>query len=185
MTLKRLWHNVTHPITALDNWWFRNSPDRRLDRNFGNICMLIGLMFPTLAIVLVGPVPNSQLALMPNWLQIWMCAFIFFGCGTKLHGAMSGSRWYFPKIGVKKAYSYGFIGAPFATTGLLIYGYFILTNTQTWVSALGGILTPMLGIGIGLQAIQYWLEWRRIDRNEAKMISIAKKKVSNDSDTLD
>lgn len=184
MSSKRLWHNIIHPVSAMDNWWSRVSPERRLDRNMGNLCMLIGLMFPTLAIVLVGPVPNSILSEMPEWLQIWMCGFIFLGCGIKLHGAFGHSRFWCPNRSIKQCYALGYIGAPFASTGLLVYGYFILSNTPNWVSALSGILTPMLGLGIGLQAVLYWLEWRRIDRNEATLISEAKAKKADDSDSV-
>lgn len=184
MSLKRLRDKVFHPVKDLDNWWFRVSPNRRLDRNAGNMFMLVGLMFPTAAIVIVGPVPNSALSGMPEWLQMWMCAFIFGGCATKLHGALSGFKYYRPKTTVKQAYSYGFIGAPFATSGLLVYGYFILANTPNWVAAVSGILTPMLGLGIGLQGVFYWLEFRRIQRNEDSMIEIAKAKVKDERDAM-
>lgn len=185
MSLKTLWHNTMHPIEALDHWWFRVSPDRRLDRNAGNIAMLIGLMCPSLAIILTGPVPNSTLTAMPDWLQVWMCAFIFLGCGIKLHGALSGSRWWFPHKKLKDSYSMGFIGAPFAASGLWVYGWFILANTPNLFSALGGVLTPILGVGIGFQAVLYWLEWRRITRNEAIMIAEAKAHIQDDSDSMD
>ena len=153
-------------LAAMDSWWSENSPKRRLDRNAGNLCMLIGLMFPCLSIILQGPVPNSALADMPNGLQIAMCVCIFGGCGIKLHGALSGMRFYFPKTPLKKSYRWGYTGAPVATMGCLVYGYFILSGTPNFLSALGGVATPMFGLGISIQAIFYWLESRRIARNE-------------------
>lgn len=177
-----------HPVRALDAWWFRVSPNRRLDRNAGNLCMLIGLMFPTASIMIRGPVPGSTLEhLMPAWLQAWMCASIFLGCGIKLHGVVAGSRWYLPKMPLKRCYTFGYIGAPFATSGLLVYGYFLMSTTPNWVAALSAILTPMLGIGISAQAFLYWLEYRRIEHNEKNMIELAKAKVrlANDADAMD
>lgn len=185
MSGKRLRQMFQHPVTVADNWWARVSPNRRLDRNMGNMSMLIGLMLPSLAIVLTGPVPSSALMHMSDALQIWMCACIFFGCGIKLHGALSGSRWYFPHMPLKKSYSYGFIGAPVASAGLFVYGWFILSNTANFMSAMGAFLTPMLAAGISLQAIQYWLEYRRIDRNEQAMIAVAKKKIHDDGYPVD
>lgn len=169
-----------HPIMLLDEWWARSSPNRRLDRNMANTFMLIGLMCPTLSIVLNGPVPNSVLEDMPEWLQIWMCAFIFIGCGMKLHGILSGLKYYFPNTGVKHSYSWGVRGAPLATAGALVYGWFILSNTPNFFSALAGVSTPMFGLGIGFQSVLYWLEIRRIDRNERRLTADVKAQIADE-----
>jgi len=184
VNLKRLKYRVIHPIASLDDWWIEASPKRRLDRNAANMCMLLGLMCPSLAIVLVGPVPNSALTNMSEWLQVWMCGCIFLGCAIKFHGACSGSRFWFPNTKVKICYTYGFIGAPIASSGLLVYGYYILAFTPNFIAALGGVLTPALGIGISLQAFFYWLEYRRIDRTEGFLIAQAKAVIENDSDAM-
>lgn len=157
---------LRHPVTSLDNWWEDASPQRRIDFNFGNMGMLLGLMCPSLSIVLKGPVPNSALGMMSTGLQILMCVCIFGGCGMKLHGALSGRRFYFPGTPLKTCYRYGYSGAPIATMGALVYGWYILSNTENWSSALSGVSTPCFGIGISLQAVLYWLEYRRIQRNE-------------------
>ena len=154
------------PIHKLDRWWVDLSPRRRMDRNAGNLCMLIGLMLPTMSIILQGPVPNSPVADMPETLQVAMCGAIFVGCGTKLHGAMAGSRWWFPRTSLAKSYRWGVTGAPLATAGCWVYGWFILSGTETVWSALSGIATPMFGLGISIQAGFYWLESRRIDNAE-------------------
>ena len=157
---------VDRPLAVLDAWWEAVSPRRRLDRNAGNMCMLIGLMLPSLSIVLRGPVPNSVLADMPENLQIGMCACIFGGCSIKVHGALSGSRWYFPHTSLEQSYRWGYAGAPAATMGLWVYGYYTLSNTPNFWSALAAVATPLYGVGIGVQAVFYWLESRRIERNE-------------------
>jgi hypothetical protein len=158
----------------LDDWWATKASTRRLDRNSGNLAMLVGLMLPSLSIILQGPSPNSVLIDMPDDLQIVMCSWIFLGCGTKLHGALSGSRWYFPNTELKNSYKYGYIGAPIATAGCLVYGWFILSATPTFLSALGGVATPLFGIGISFQAAFYWLESRRINRRERILTREAK-----------
>lgn len=134
--------------------------------------MLIGLMLPSMSIILQGPTPNSVLADMPTWLQIAMCGCIFGGCGIKLHGALTGSRFYFPRTSLTTSYRWGYTGAPMATVGALVYGWFILSGTPTFLSALGGVSTPMFGIGISIQALFYWLESRRIARNERTLIRL-------------
>jgi hypothetical protein len=153
-------------LARLDRWWEENSPKRRLDRNSGNLFMLLGLMLPSLSIILQGPVPSSVLEDMPAGLQTAMCAFIFLGCGIKLHGVLSGTRWWFPHAALQKCYRWGYTGAPMATTGCLVYGYYILSGTPNFLSALGGVATPMFGLGISVQAVFYWLESRRIEHNE-------------------
>jgi hypothetical protein len=169
-------------LARLDHWWSQTSPRRRLDRNAGNMCMLIGLMLPSLSIILQGPTPNSVLEDMPTGLQLAMCACIFIGCGIKLHGALSGSRWYLPRTPLKTSYRWGYTGAPAATMGAFVYGYFILSGTPTFLSALGGVSTPMFGLGISLQAVLYWLESRRIDRNERILTEQAKAEIADDRD---
>lgn len=153
-------------MNTFDRWWERTSTERRIDLNFGNMCMLIGLMLPTLSIVLQGPTPNSVLRGMPDNLQIMMCACIFGGCALKLHGALAGRKFYFPNTTLQRCYQFGCMGAPMATAGAFVYGWVILSNTPTFLSALSGVSTPMFGLGISLQAALYWLEARRIERNE-------------------
>jgi hypothetical protein len=150
--------------------------ERRIDFNLGNLCMLVGLMLPALSIVLQGPTPNSVLTDMGEGLQVSMCFCIFTGCGLKLHGALAGRRWYFPRTNLKRCYGYGVAGAPMAAVGAFVYGWFILSNTPTFLSALGGVSTPMFGLGIASQAVLYWLEARRIRHNE--IILAARKKES-------
>lgn len=167
-------------LTHTDQWWAHAAPQRRLDRNAGNLSMLLGLMLPSLSIILQGPSPNSVLVDMSDDLQITMCAWIFLGCGIKLHGAMSGSRWYFPKTELKNSYKYGYIGAPIATAGALVYGWFILSATPTFLSALGGVSTPCFGIGISVMAVFYWLESRRIHQRERVLTREAKARLADD-----
>lgn len=176
-----------HPMLSMDRWWVKVSPERRLDRNAGNMAMLVGLMTPTLSIILRGPTPNSALNDMPDGIQIWMCAFIFGGCGLKLFGALSGFPWFRPKAKLKDCYKWGFVGAPMATAGALVYGWYILSATENLWSALSGISTPCFGVGISIQAFIYWLEWRRIDHAEETLIAEAKTEVkarSDDTDTM-
>lgn len=169
-------------IDRLDRWWIEVSPRRRLDRNAGNGFMLVGLMLPSLSIVLQGPTPNSVLEDMGDGLQITMCAAIFIGCGIKLHGVLSGSRWYFPKADLKTCYRWGYTGAPLAAMGCLVYGYYILSGTPNFLSALGGVATPMFGFGISVQAVLYWLESRRIERNEKILREQARAEIAYERD---
>lgn len=162
--------NWQHPVKALDQWWTRRIADGRVDRNPLAICALLGLMGPTLAIILTGPAPSSVLSGMPDDLQVTMCAFIFVGCGGMLHGAMLGARWYFygtRRTALRRSYT----SAPLAVSGLVVYGGFILGNTDgNVIAALSGILTPALGLGLLLLAGKYWLEERRMQRLEPLVV---------------
>lgn len=165
----------------MDRWWERVSPQRRIDFNLGNMFMLLGLLFPSLSIMLQGPVPNSTLSEMPEWLQVFMCVLIFFGCGMKLHGALAHRRFYFCNTSLKRCYRYGVAGAPAATSGLLVYGYFLLSSTPTFLSAMSTMGTTFFGIGISGQAVLYWLEARRIERNELEGTDKLIHRLENDS----
>lgn len=167
-------------LTRLDRWWARRAQKRRIDRNAGNMFMLVGLILPSLSIILQGPTPNSALDDMPSNLQITMCVWIFLGCSIKLHGAVSGSRWYFPDAKLTSCYRWGYIGAPIATAGALVYGYFILSGTPTFLSALGGVSTPLFGIGISVQAFLYWLESRRISHRERDLRRVEKARIADE-----
>lgn len=153
-------------MEKIDAWWIIASKKRRIDRNAGNMCMLMGLIFPSFVIFLRGPSPISPVADMPIYLQVWMCAFIFFGCCLKLHGVLAHSRFYFPHLSLKKCYMYGFIGAPMAVSGLAVYSIFLLMATPDFWAAITAVLTPFLALGVGIQAFFYWLEFRRIEHNE-------------------
>jgi hypothetical protein len=170
LLLRKTAHLLRHPVSSLDDWWSKVSPERRLDHNLDSICMLVGLALPALSIVLIGPAPTTTVADMSPNLQIAMCACIFGGCVMKLHGVFSHTRFWFPNTPIRRCYQIGYSAAPAATAGLLVYGWFLVTNTETWLSAVGAVLPPMLGFGIGLQSVMYWLEARRIERVELHMI---------------
>lgn len=165
----RITRFLRHPVAVLDNWWDEASPKRRLDSNFGNLGMLLSLIFPSLAITLRGPAPTSALVDMSSNLQVAMCACIFLGCSMKLHGALSGHRFWFPKTTLKRCYAFGYSGAPIAFVGLVTYGWYILGNVPDAWALMTGLATPCFAVGILAQAFLYLLEYRRIDHNERRI----------------
>lgn len=164
-------------VKRIDDWWDRTAPTRRLDHNAGNMCMLIGLVLTSLSVIILGPSPSSVIRDMTDSLQIAMCVCIFSGCLLELFGAVAHSRFFFPRMKLKTCYQIGVAGAPLASSGLFVYGWFLLENTPTWTSALGAVLTPMLGVGVLIQSVFYLLEARRIGRNERLMIRDAKQVI--------
>lgn len=167
-------HVLRHPIAALENWWEASLPKRRLDHNIANMCMLFGLSLPALSIMLLGPTPTSALRDMSEQLQVAMCTCIFVGCVVKLHGALCHTRFYFPNKPLRHCYQIGYRGAPVASAGLFVYGYYLIEGTPTWTSAVGTVGTTFFAFGVLLQGGVYWLEARRLERLERHMINIAK-----------
>lgn len=178
MTLR---DKITHPLRTADAWWIRKSPQRRLDRDGIAICAQLGFLGPTLSVALIGPAPASVLTGMGPHLQVSMCICIVVGLGIMLHGSLCGFPWYFPNTPVKRSYTRGYTGAPAAVIGLSVYAYYIITNTQTWSSALSAGVTPLLALGITIQAVLYWLEVRRIENVEDILIANAKGLVVEDA----
>lgn len=170
LVLHRIWNGLRHPIKWLDHWW-RNRR-KRIDRGPANFCALIGLVLPAFSIVWQGPVPSSSLTQMSDELQIAMCACIFVGGLWKLHGVLCGSRWWFPRKPLKHCYQYGYQGAPIITSGLFVYGWYLAASTPNFLSALGTVLAPLLGLGIGLQGVEYWLEVRCMEDEEHVRLAI-------------
>lgn len=159
-----------HPIHTLDAWWDKASKERRLDHSPSNLFMIVGLMLSSLSIILQGPSPSSAVIGMPIELQVAMCGCIFGGLTIKFEGALSHTRFYRRDRPLKKCYQRGYTGAPLASSGLFVYGWYILSNTPNWLSALGSVLVAFLGAGVSAQAVLYWLEARRIERNERALI---------------
>lgn len=164
---------LLHPIRWFDRWWEIQQPKHRLDRNPANLCMICGLILSSSSIIIQGPSTGSALIEMGDSLQIAMCCCIFGGLLIKLYGVVMCSRWFKPNASLRKCYQKGYQGAPVASAGLFVYGYFLLANTGNWLSALGAVLTPALGIGVLLQGGLYWLEARRIEHVEKAMTGIA------------
>lgn len=163
-----------HPIVALDLWWEVKSQNLRLDHNFANLCMIIGLICASASTLLVGPTPTSALRVMPPNLQMAMCSCIFGGLLIKLQGVAAHSRFWFPRWSLRRCYQLGYNGAPIAAGGLFVYGFYLIENSQYWTSALAAVLTPLLGLGVLGQGVVYWLEARRLERVERELIRIAK-----------
>lgn len=172
--MSRVLYVLRHPITMLDRWWQQSAPTRRLDHSPANLCMVLGLMAPALSIVLVGPSPSSALADMGENIQILMCACIFTGGAIKLHGAASHTRFWFRDRALRRCYQIGYAGAPIASAGLFVYGYYLIENTVTWSSTLGATGTMFFAVGLLLQGFVYWLESRRLETAERQLIAIAK-----------
>lgn len=150
----------------LDRWWARR--ERRLDRTPMNVFVMLGLMSPALSIILRGPSPISSVADMPDITQIAMCACIFVGLGTCLHGAVMRSRWWFPKASLIRCYRKGMSGGPIAVAGLWVYTYFLYVNTVSVWGTLNAFLTPALSLGVASNCLWYALEIRLIRRRKAE-----------------
>lgn len=166
----KLWQYVRHPVATLDDWWSNASRDVRLDRNPVYLCVLIGVAAPSLAVVLVGPVPNSALTALTGTTQIVLCAFIFGGSCIMLYASFR-----FPGDRRKLAYRRGYTFTPLVVSGLIVYGITILANTPNFMAALSGFLTPMLAVGIAFQGMRLWLESRRIQRTEETLLDMKKR----------
>lgn len=165
------------PIKALDVWWEKTSPKRRLDHHPLYVCVLVGLLGPALSIVMFGPLPASALAGMSDTLQVMLCTLLVMHSVIGLHAVFLGTRFYL-KGPLKRAYRLGYSAAPAGVASLFVYGVVVLANAFQSVSAkimvmsaLSGILTPLLGLGVALQALLFWLESRRIERNEKHIIA--------------
>jgi hypothetical protein len=163
-----------HPVHSLDKWWETKFSALRLDHNISNFCVILGLIITALSTLILGSTPTSSLNVAPRSTEMAMCACIFIGLSIKMHGVLAHSRWYFPNTTLRRCYQFGYTGAPIASAGLFVYGFYLIEHTELWSSVIGACVTPFLGVGVLLQGGMYWLEARRMERAEREMIRIAK-----------
>lgn len=150
-----------HPSQSLDNWWTNQAPRHRLDRGPTYICNMIPIWLYSLSTILFGPVPNSSVAELPDYIQIMLSLCIFMGATICLYGTCR------PGLDPRFSYKLGYSAAPATSLGLFVYGWAIISGTPNWTSALGGLVGPFMGLGAALNAIGFWLEIRRLSRVDA------------------
>lgn len=173
-------HWLRNPIASLEVQWAASATRRRLDHSPANMCMIIGLMLSSTSIVVQGPTPSSTLHNMSANLQVAMCGFIVVGLGIKLYGALSHTCFFRPHVPLRLCYQKGYLGAPLAASGMLVYAWYIVDSIEGgWLSALGSVLVGFLGVGVMLQGAVYWLEARRLERVERHMILTAQQTKEN------
>lgn len=152
---------VSHPARVLDDWWGLQAPKHRLDRGPSYICNMIPIWLYSLSTILFGPVPNSSVAELPDYLQMMLAFCIFMGATICLYGTIK------PRADPRYSYRLGYSAAPATSIGLFVYGWAIINDTPNWTSAFAGLVGPFMGIGALLNALGFWLEIRRLNRVDA------------------
>lgn len=86
-------------------------------------------------------------------------------------GSLLGSPWFFPKCLRKHSYMAGIIGIPLHAFATFYYGIVVMAESENPVSTLAGALAPCISIGVVINLFYFWLEIRRIARNEIRLVA--------------
>lgn len=159
-------------MTFLDRWWTRTVENRRFDHGFMYVCIIIALFCLGLSMSILGPSPGSTISALNEGAQNLLAGMLTIGSALAIIGIFSGSRFFLPKWSRRRSYRFGIAGAPIMCSCLLFYSIAIFAGTPNWPAALGGVLAPLMCIGVGLNAISFGLEIRRVARNADKIDAI-------------
>lgn len=134
----------------------------RLDHSRMYICVTFGLWITSLSLILVGPVPNSTISNLNEFTQMSMAGVIFVGTSIKLHGIISGTRFYKPNRDPRDYYSQAKWAAVATNVSMGVYVWSIFNYYgDLLLSTMGGSLGLFIVIG------GFWTSWdfaNEIDR---------------------
>jgi len=159
-------------VTFLDRWWTKVVENRRFDHGFMYVCIMIVLFCLGLSMSILGPVPGSTISSLSEGAQNFLASMLTLGSLIAIVGIFSGSRFFFPTWSRRRTYRFGIASAPIICACLIFYSIAIFSGTPNWPSALGGVFAPLACVGVGLNAISFGLEIRRIARNADKIDAI-------------
>lgn len=156
---------------GIDNWWSRHT--RRYDRGPVYVSVMISVVCYAISASITGPVPGSPInPILSPLTQDMMSMCILIGGSLCLLGTSVGSKHFFPKVSLKRAYTLGVIGVPMLAVGLVVYGVALTLGYSSFTAALGGVLGPLIAVGDIVQAFFLFLEIRRINRNIPLVVAV-------------
>lgn len=125
----------------------------------------IGLCMVAWGILLSPPLTGVLTTL--SWeTQQLLAVCMLSGFSMALTGAAMGARYFFRRIDIRVAYTFGIAGLLSVFVSMATYAWVIATNA-TLVGTLGGGLTVGIGCGCVHKAVNLVREIRRINRNIA------------------
>lgn len=194
---------MTRPTDALDNqlqvYWaaarrglgdwvqaFRGHKVTRRDHHPMYWPVIVGCGSISLSMLAIGPVPNSTISEMSDWMQQLMAFTMLMGSIVTLYGICLGTvfdpllgfkllwrtlrrrkpRW--PTADIRRAYAWNAAGLPAITTSLTSYAWAIVDKEAHWTSAAGSGLCIGIALGGFLTTTMFIAEiWRISSRMPA------------------
>lgn len=152
-------------LAALDNWWTHHVEDLRFDRAPMYVCVIFGSLFVAVSLYLVGPPPGSAVNTLSIDFQKLLAAVLGFGCCVALFGTFAGSKLFFPNLNRQTTYKIGLAAAPAIISSMVVYSWTVMTEVESFTSALGGLIAPAIAFGNMVEASIFFFELRRISHN--------------------
>jgi hypothetical protein len=159
-------------IHKLDDWWETHSAGRRYDRGPMYFWMMVAALITGISLIILGPSPTGPVSKTDPSVQNILAWILTIGAGASTFAASTGSRFWFPRWSRVLSYGVGMVGIPLVCASMLFYGYAVLQNTPNFLSTVGGAFCPLLALGAAINAVYFYLEVRRINRNVVKIKEI-------------
>ncbi len=144
----------------------------RLDHGRMYMSIMGGLLLWSLALLTIGPIPNSAVSELSDYVQDVLALCIFIGSFVCLSGCIIGTGfipWVVKKLtlgklhlatsDVRLAYKFGLWGMPAIVGSIGTYVWAIAHDSGTfWIAALGGALGLAILIGTAWNALDFLAE---------------------------
>ena len=110
----------------------------------------VGLLLTALFLMQAGPILGG----VSDRLELILEVILAVGAGISLIGAMTGTRWFFPKCPKRCSYRFHLVGLPMIILALAWYTYANASSSSLALVALGG----GLGLCIEIASVRMLIE---------------------------
>lgn len=129
------------------------------------LTVTVGLWLTALSLILIGPVPNSTISQLSSTTQMAMAVVMFCGTTVKIHGFLSGTKYFMPHRDIRDCYAQAAWAIIATNTGLAVYVLAIISYYGSWLlSTLGGALGLSMIAGAIWNAWDFYVEIHRLTR---------------------
>lgn len=147
-----------------------NVPGRK-DHGPMYVCVMIGLFGWSLSLLIAGPIRYSIIDELSDTAQNILAGSIFVGSSMCLTGIVLGTRFIRRNIDIRICYAWGAAGTPGVSVAVGVYFWAAVHGSVSPIlSGMAGALSLMIPVGAVWNAVYFWRERRRIERNIPRLL---------------
>ncbi|ABD58453.1 gp37 [Mycobacterium phage PBI1] len=137
---------------------------RRIDHGRMYVSCMMGLWVWSLSLLVIGPVPNSTIDELTDYVQNILASCIFIGSFVCLCGIAIGTKYVLPKADIRLCYRFSLWGIPALAGSVGTYAWAIAHNTGSfWVSAYAASIGTFICLGIVWNGLDLLFEIARLN----------------------
>lgn len=138
---------------------------KRIDHGRTYMCVIMGMLFWSLSLLMIGPVPNSTIDELSDYVQNILAASIFVGSFVCCVGCLTGTMVCLPKADVRLSYKFALWGIPAIAGSVGTYVWAIIHdsgNGTFWTSVCASSMSMFVCIGIVWNGLDLVFEIKRL-----------------------